>query len=120
MPLERTALLHLGVVTPMANEEDTAVSFVERVLVNCRSVPHTNLFVVLDNASKDGTRALLEEYARKDSRLRVVWSPENRCVVDASMCAGTGKRYGQAATGSWKWMPGSATFQSRSPSSWSA
>jgi len=75
--------LRLGVVSPMANEANTAVEFVQRVLDNCRSVPHTNLFVVIDKISTDATRALLEELSARQPKLRVVWAPENKCVVDA-------------------------------------
>lgn len=84
MPVERDLVkLHLGIVTPMANEANGAVAFVQQVLDNCRSVPHTSLFVVLDKVSKDGTRALLAEYSRQEPKLQVVWAPENKCVVDA-------------------------------------
>ena len=38
---------------------------------------------MLDNVSKDGTRDLLEQYARSEPRLQVVWAPQNRCIVDA-------------------------------------
>jgi dolichol-phosphate mannosyltransferase len=38
---------------------------------------------VLDRVSRDGTRELLSEYALREPRLRVVWAPENRCIVDA-------------------------------------
>ena len=41
------------------------------------------MFVVLDRVSTDGTLALMREYARQEPRLRVIWAPENRCVVDA-------------------------------------
>ena len=84
MPLERNpGRFYLGVVTPMANEADTAIRFVDEVLANCRTVPRTTVFVVLDNVSKDGTRGLLEQYARTEPRLQVVWAPQNRCIVDA-------------------------------------
>lgn len=84
MPVERNLeKLHLGVITPMANEASTAMEFVQRVLDNCRSVPHTDLFVVVDRVSTDGTRAVLEKYSQREPRLRVVWAPENKCVVDA-------------------------------------
>lgn len=99
MPIERNpARLHLGVVTPMANEADTAIQFVKEVLQNCRMVPRTTVFVVLDHVSKDGTRDLLEEYARQESRLQVVWAPQNRCIVDAYV---SGYRAALAAGSDW-------------------
>jgi len=67
----------------MANEASCAVEFVRSVLAQCAGFKSVRHFVVLDNVSKDGTRELLEDYAQKDSRLVVVWAPENRSVVDA-------------------------------------
>ncbi len=37
----------------------------------------------LDRASKDNTLALLRDYAVSEPRLKPVFAPENRCVVDA-------------------------------------
>ena len=41
------------------------------------------LFVILDNVSRDGTRALLEARALTQQDLRVVWAPDCRGVADA-------------------------------------
>jgi dolichol-phosphate mannosyltransferase len=75
----------LGVVTPMANEEPTAVEFVDAVLDRCSRdhVGPVTFFAVVDRASHDGTRRLLEEHARTRPELRVVWAPETRGVADA-------------------------------------
>ena len=80
-----TGPLRLGVVTPMANEETTAVEFVDRVLAACAgfSFAAVTLFVILDDVSRDGTRALLEAHARTQQDLRVVWAPDCRGVADA-------------------------------------
>ena len=77
--------IYLGITCPMANEVDNCVSFVRSLLNQCERFPFRKLqfFVVLDGASTDGTRALLEDEARTEPRLEVVWAPENRCVVDA-------------------------------------
>ncbi len=84
---ERTGLsdIKLGIVCPMANEETAAVPFVNAVLEQClpRGFKSIAFFVVLDRVSHDGTRGLLEELARERPELQVVWSPENRSVVDA-------------------------------------
>lgn len=78
MPTQRP---QLGVVIPLANEQDTVGELLDRLL------PHTErgdrVFCVLDNASKDGTRAVIEERSSRDPRLVLVWAPENRSVVDA-------------------------------------
>ena len=80
--------LYLGITFPMANEADNCVSFVRSLLNQCERFPFRKLrlFVVIDRASTDGTRALLEDEARTEPRLEVVWAPENRCVVDAYVC----------------------------------
>src|SRR5947209_9051934 len=75
----------LGIVCPMANERELAAQFVNEVLDQCdaggfRSV---TMFVVLDNASKDGTIDILRDVEKSRPELRVVWAPENRNVVDA-------------------------------------
>lgn len=84
---ERTELsdIKLGIVCPMANEEMSAVPFVNAVLEQClsRGFKSINFFVVLDRVSRDKTRGLLDELARERPELQVVWSPENRSVVDA-------------------------------------
>jgi dolichol-phosphate mannosyltransferase len=69
----------------MASEQDSAVSFVQDVLAACapRGFKSVTMFVVLDRVSKDRTRELLEDLAKTEARLKVIWSPENRNVVDA-------------------------------------
>ncbi|HYG83061.1 MAG TPA: glycosyltransferase [Pyrinomonadaceae bacterium] len=81
----RFADIKLGVVCPMANEEASAVRFVNEVLDECvpRGFASVKFFAVLDRVSKDRTRELLEALKRERPELEVVWSPENRNVVDA-------------------------------------
>ena len=72
----------LGIITPLANEEDTIVEFLDRVCAQMGS--EDLMFCVLDNMCKDKTREIIQDYnARKDSRVNLVWAPENRSVVDA-------------------------------------
>lgn len=71
----------LAVVTPLANEEATIGEFLGRV--SCQLHVEDRLFCVLDNASNDRTREIVERHAVEDSRIVCVWAPENRCVVDA-------------------------------------
>jgi dolichol-phosphate mannosyltransferase len=77
--------ISLGVVCPMANEEPTAVSFVRSVLAHCasRGFKSVTLFAILDTKSTDRTRELLSDLKDCRNNLQVIWSPENRCVVDA-------------------------------------
>jgi dolichol-phosphate mannosyltransferase len=81
----QTAAVHLGIVCPMANERETAVRFVTSLLRQCDlyGIAPVTLFVVIDRKSTDGTRDLLESVREREPRLRIVWAPENRCVVDA-------------------------------------
>ena len=69
----------------MANEEKTAVDFVNEVLDQCASQAFKTVtfFAVLDNVSKDNTLELLRQLAKEQPALRVVWAPENKSVVDA-------------------------------------
>jgi dolichol-phosphate mannosyltransferase len=91
-------MIKLGIVSPMANERDTAVKFVKAVLAQCSAFKEVTFFAVLDNKCKDGTIDLLRELAKTDARLNVVWAPENRCVVDAYL---RGYREAMAAGCDW-------------------
>lgn len=73
----------LGIVCPMANEINSAESFVQQVLEQCQGFKSVTFFAVLDRVSKDGTLDVLLNLAKQEPRLTVVWAPENRCVVDA-------------------------------------
>lgn len=71
----------LGVAVPLANEEDTISDFLDRVLAHLQS--HDRIYCVLDNVCKDRTKAIIAERAAKDPRVVLVWSPQDRSVVDA-------------------------------------
>ena len=75
--------LRLAVTCPMANEGGDAPRFVSEVLKRCTGFRDVIFLAVLDNATKDNSLELLHEMEKTDSRLRVVWAPENRCAVDA-------------------------------------
>jgi dolichol-phosphate mannosyltransferase len=75
--------LQLGIACPMANENKSACKFVEQVLARCDGFRAVRFFAVLDRTTKDNTRELLELFAAQEARLRVIWAPENKCVVDA-------------------------------------
>jgi dolichol-phosphate mannosyltransferase len=81
--LRKLSDIHLGIVCPMANEKDTAIEFVKAVLDKCTGFKQVSFFVIFDNNCKDGTVDLLRELAKETKQLRVVWAPENTCVVDA-------------------------------------
>ncbi|MBN2180463.1 MAG: glycosyltransferase [Sedimentisphaerales bacterium] len=75
--------ISLGIVCPMANERQTSVKFVNLVLEQCGEFKQVTFFAVFDNACKDGTIDLLKDLAGQLPQLKVIWAPENKCVVDA-------------------------------------
>jgi dolichol-phosphate mannosyltransferase len=77
--------ISLGIVCPMANEQDCAASFVSEVLEQCGhgGFKSVTFFAIVDKKSTDATRDILDDLAGRQSDLRVVWAPENKCMVDA-------------------------------------
>lgn len=75
--------ISLGVVCPMANEEESAVEFVNAVLNQCEGFKSVKFFAILDRVSRDRTRESLDELKEARPQLSVVWSPENESIVDA-------------------------------------
>jgi dolichol-phosphate mannosyltransferase len=73
--------MSLGVVVPLANEENTLDEFLGRLLAQVG--PADAVYCVVDNASRDRTRDAVSRWQERDGRVRLVWAPENRCVVDA-------------------------------------
>jgi dolichol-phosphate mannosyltransferase len=85
--LPRTALkrsmVDLGIVCPMANEGDEAVEFSKAVLQQCPGFRKVTFFAVFDRVTRDSSLDQMREFEKSEPRLRVVWAPEDRCVVDA-------------------------------------
>ena len=77
--------IRLGIVCPMANEQHCAVAFVSEVLEECGhgGFKSVTFYAIVDMKSTDATRHVLEDLAKRQFRLRVVWAPENKCMVDA-------------------------------------
>jgi len=67
----------------MANEGDKAVAFCREVLQQCMGFEKVTFFAVFDRVNKDSSLDQMRELEQKEPRLRVLWAPENRCVVDA-------------------------------------
>ena len=80
--LQRSAVM-LGIVCPMANEGDKAVAFCQAVLEQCPGIRKVTFFAVFDRVTKDESLDNMRALERREPRLRVVWAPEDRCVVDA-------------------------------------
>jgi dolichol-phosphate mannosyltransferase len=74
---------NLAVVCPMANEGDNAAAFALSTLKQCVGFRSVTFLAVIDKASTDNTREVLEDLARTNPAVVVVWAPENRCAVDA-------------------------------------
>ena len=84
-PIGDLSSLHLGIVCPMANESATALGFVDDVLGQCAAAGFraTTFLCVVDSVSRDDTLELLRRHEVDVKQLRVLWAPENTCVVDA-------------------------------------
>lgn len=72
-----------AVVIPMANEENDFEPFISALKVQLDSIGNGQVFLVVDNVSKDRTLELCETLSKTDPRFHTVWAPENRNVVDA-------------------------------------
>lgn len=73
----------LGIVCPMANEGDEAVRFCQAVLSECSEFRMVRFFAIFDRLTTDSSHDQMRELEQIEPRLRVVWAPEDRCVVDA-------------------------------------
>lgn len=77
--------MDFAIVTPMANEEEKfqiLVDEIKKVLDDLRS---GKAYFVVDKASHDNTLLFCKEQEKKDNRFKLIWSPENKNVVDAYM-----------------------------------
>ena len=80
---DRRSAINLAVVCPMANEGGNAAAFALATLEQCVGFHSVTFLAVVDRASTDNTREVLEDLARNNAAVVVVWAPENRCAVDA-------------------------------------
>ncbi len=71
----------LGIVLPLANEEETIDLLLDGITSHLAR--QDRVFCILDHVSRDNTRDKVGIYCRKDERVRLVWAPEDRNVVDA-------------------------------------
>ena len=76
MNIERSALV--SVILPAYNAEKTLAESVDSVLA--QSYDKLEL-VIIDDGSTDGTKALAEEFAQKDQRVRVISNEKNIGVL---------------------------------------
>ena len=85
----------------MASEEATAQAFVKELLAVASPIGFktVTMYVILDRVCKDRTREILENFAKSEPRLKVVWAPENKNVVDAYV-----RGYREALAGGSDWI----------------
>ena len=72
-----------AVIVPMANEQQDFIPFVEKVKEVLDETPGGKVYLIVDKVSVDNTRELCENLQKEDPRFQLVWSPENKNVVDA-------------------------------------
>jgi dolichol-phosphate mannosyltransferase len=72
-----------ALVVPMANESAEFDPFISQVKAALDFISRGQVFLVVDNASKDNTLELCRQTSVVDSRFITVWAPENKNVVDA-------------------------------------
>lgn len=70
-------------VVPLANESDRFAEFEAALCSVMDELGSGHVFLVVDGASKDNTRELVQRLAARDRRFEEVWAPQNRNVVDA-------------------------------------
>jgi dolichol-phosphate mannosyltransferase len=72
-------------VVPLANEEADFLQF-ERVFSEVlNALGSGQVYLVVDNVSKDRTLEICRELSARDKRYCTIWAPENRSIVDAYM-----------------------------------
>lgn len=71
------------VLVPMANEEPDFEPFALALTGVLDLLESGRVYLVVDNASRDQTRALCEGLSTTDARFQTIWAPDNRNVVDA-------------------------------------
>ncbi len=62
----------LGLVIPTLNEEENIGTLLDRVRLNLEGLQLDYELLVVDDGSKDGTGAVVQEYSRSDPRIRLL------------------------------------------------
>lgn len=70
----------VSIVMPLFNDEERVAAALE----SCLAQSLSNIEILaIDDASTDGTVAIVQEYQRKDDRIRLIRQPENRSAFQA-------------------------------------
>jgi dolichol-phosphate mannosyltransferase len=86
----------LSVIVPVYNEQEVLPVFLERLCVALEALPCEAEILLVNDGSTDGTSALLEGFARRDARVRVLSLTRN-FGHQAALCAGLDHCAGDAA-----------------------
>ena len=76
--MRRPRDINVSVVVPMFNEEENAVSTLERLTRALDSIPRRWEIIVVDDGSTDRTKKRVEDYARVNRWVRLVSYPVNQ------------------------------------------
>ena len=72
-----------AVVTPMANEEEFFIPFINKLKKVLDDLQSGTVYIIIDYVSKDSTLELSTKLSAEDDRFITVFEPENKNVVDA-------------------------------------
>ena len=74
---------NFALVIPMANEESDFHPFIRALKETLDFLRSGDVYLVIDQVSKDNTLLLCRRLAQEDSRFHALWAPGNKNVVDA-------------------------------------
>jgi dolichol-phosphate mannosyltransferase len=74
-----------AVIVPMANEERNLDQYISMMTYVLNELNSGTVYIVVDGVSVDKTKELCIELSNNDARYKMIWSPENKNVVDAYM-----------------------------------
>ncbi len=84
MKQKKNKTTKIGFAIPVANESETIKEFCLDLIKNIKLFKiNAVVFIVIDNASKDGTKKILEKIVKKNNLIKLIYEPKNRNVVDA-------------------------------------
>jgi polyisoprenyl-phosphate glycosyltransferase len=67
----------ISIVTPCYNEEENVTELYRRIKAVMDNLPYAYEHIFIDNASKDGTEAILRELAAQDPKVKVILNTRN-------------------------------------------
>jgi len=88
----------IAIFSPMANEEKNAEKFINEILSYRKYFDNFIYFIIIDKISKNNTFSIVKNIEKKNQFIKVIWSPENKCIVDAyskgyKACIDTGYKW---------------------------